>query len=92
MNNLETLLNSLNEYIRANITFRELGQSFDEFFLDSDYEFTEKQAGILDDINEDIAFTATEPYTAEDKKIGLFTQDQLKEKIKNYLKDLAVKA
>jgi len=92
MNNFEKLVNTLTEYSKINLTLRELETDFNELYLDSDYDFTDEQVDFLENINTDIGYTGKEPYTKEDKAVGLFTEDQLREKIKNYLRDLAIAA
>ena len=89
--NIRKILKALNDYIQDNLTLTELDDIVVELYVDSDVEFTESQSDILCDINDDIGFTARNPYTEEDKAINLFTENQLKEKITKYMMDLAPK-
>ena len=92
MNDFDNLIGILTEYSKSNLTLRELDTNFTELFIESDHEYTEEQSDILEDINTDIGYTAREPYTKEDKAIGLFNEEQLRKKITNHLKNLAIEA
>jgi hypothetical protein len=87
MNDFDKLINILTEYSERNLTFRELDTNFTEFFVESNYEYTEEQSDILEDLNDDIGYTLSHIETKDEMKYYI-SEEQLREKITNHLKEL----
>lgn len=87
---LRIIINLCNDYNNGIVDFDFFDKKFDKFLFACKYN--EEIEDILNKLQYDIAMTTQPPYNDEDKAEGYFTQEQLKEKVANYLKDLAIVA
>jgi hypothetical protein len=88
--NITKMIKLCNNYLAGEIGFKEFDQEYDNALFSCEY--SDAVSEILDEIQYDIAMTVRIPLTEEDKKMNYITEEQLREKIANYLKDLAIKA
>lgn len=86
-NDFKNLLETLVKYINNKSSFKKIEEDFNKFFINSDFDFTDKQEDILENINEDIAMTVLEDKTKKEDS-DYISEFELKAKIKDYLKIL----
>lgn len=87
-NDLINLIDSLNKYVQNKSSFQEMDEEFNKYFIESEYDYTEEQVNILEDLNDDIAITVLGDETAEDES-DYISESELKMFIKASLKDLS---
>lgn len=76
----------LNGYVDNKVSFKELSRQFDMFYIDSDFEYTDDQIDILEEINTDIGMTETDREIR--KEDDYLSESELRLKIKGNLAKL----
>ena len=87
--NLKQMIELCKSYINGDIGFDEFEQEYNNTLFSCEYSDTICE--ILDTLLDDISITIRGELTEEEKK-DYISDEQLREKITNYLKDLAIKA
>ena len=79
MNDYNLVIEAIQNFINNTISYEDLEILFYKYFVDSDFEFSTKQACILDDVHKDIEMFSCE-WNLKEKN------DNKQDEFKNHLK------